>query len=124
MLDRSVMAQKVQRERYSMTDETQTRVSLTEWLSRFTGEDTEATTYGLQVKCDLSLYRGQHDDGSFTGGIGIQVNFMDDTGEYVAHGFLETEVPGQDTPDTIAETLLQAFGIDAEAPIWEVEDME
>jgi hypothetical protein len=102
------------------------KVSLIEWLRRLQTEDTEATAYNVRVTCDLSLFRGQDKDGAYTGGIGIQVNFPgsdkpDVNG--IVYGFLHVDHSSAASPEQIADTLKQAFGLDVDTPMWELQDI-
>jgi len=97
-----------------------------EWLRRLQTEDTEATAYNVRVTCDLSLFRGQDKDGAYTGGIGIQVNFPgsdkpDVNG--IVYGFLHVDHSSAASPEQIADTLKQAFGLDVDTTMWELQDI-
>lgn len=104
--------------------------SLNQWLASLPGvepgED-EGITTTIQIRCDLTLYQGQKDDGSYTGGIGIQINLpASEDQEYELSGFLERDIGGETspTPATIADVIKAAFGIKPDDPIWEIEDLE
>ena len=112
-----------------MAENETTKVSLNEWLSRFSREDTEATIYKQEIVCtvrvrfkaDLSLFRGKDPEEGFLGGIGIQLSQI---GDSELGAFLSDELGDSNTPEGIAEAMKQVFGIDPDVPLWQLEDIE
>ncbi|HYX71931.1 MAG TPA: hypothetical protein VE732_04115 [Nitrososphaera sp.] len=100
-------------------------VSINEIRERYAAEDLELSAPFVLTEKEtentivarLSIYKGQNDDGNFTGGNGLQLNIEVD-GESVAHTFLENDVDGEWTLDNVATT----FKIPLDAKVWEVGD--
>lgn len=98
-------------------------LSLNEWLARVSTERAGIVA-DVQALCNVAIYPHQDRDGNLTGTIGIQVNLpAGDQKRYRLYGFLESAQPGDATLDTIADLIQSAFGVTADAAIWQLEDL-
>jgi hypothetical protein len=98
-------------------------LSLRQWLAQGEEARTGIVT-DVSATCNLSIFPRLDRAGNPTGEVSVQINFpAGDQSAYRLYGFLESTRPEQLTLGTIADLVSSAFGIHADAAVWETEDI-